>query len=140
MSEESKRSPQILIVEDNPSIQYLMNLVLSREDHWQPTAAANGANAVRLWNERHFDVILMDMSLPDIPGVEVAKIIRGKEQVSDRKHTPIIAFSGDHSREARIRCREAGIDDYIVKAANLGEVVATIHRHLSSSSKEESSS
>ena len=130
MADWQEKGPRILIVEDDQSIQTLMGLVLSREDHWQPVSVPDGASAIQTWGTGNVDVILMDVKLPGMDGIEVTRRIRAAEKSSHRGHTPVIAFSAVATKECRQQCLDAGVDDFLAKPTNMKTLVETIHKHL----------
>jgi CheY-like chemotaxis protein len=130
MGNDLGRQPQILIVEDDSLIRELMKRIVEIEDHWQPAVVKSGANAVEAWENGDFDVILMDLRMPEIDGIEATKRIREHEKQSGRKRTPIIAFTVMVGEEYRQKCDEAGMDDFIEKPGNIKKVVGTIYKHL----------
>jgi CheY-like chemotaxis protein len=107
-----------------------MKRIVEIEDHWQPTAVNSGAHALEAWENCDFDVILMDLRMPEIDGIEATKRIREHEKRSGRKRTPIIAFTVMVGEEYRQKCDEAGMDDFIEKPGNIKKVVGTIYKHL----------
>jgi len=130
MTNDTGRHPQILIAEDDSLIRELMKRIVEIEDHWKPTVVASGAYAVEAWENGDFDVILMDLRMPEIDGIEATRQIREHEKRSGRKRTPIIAFTVMVGEEYRRKCNEAGMDDYIEKPGNMKKVVDTIYKHL----------
>ena len=130
MVDEPRHKPQILIVEDDPTTCELMAQLIGNENHWEPTTLNCGKDAIEAWNDGHFDVILMDLRMPEIDGIEATKQIREHEKRSGRKRTPIIAFTVMVGEEYRRKCDEAGMDDYIEKPGNMKKVVDTIYKHL----------
>jgi CheY-like chemotaxis protein len=107
-----------------------MGLVLGREDHWQPVTVPDGASAIQTWSAGNVDVILMDVKLPDMDGIEVTRRIRAAEKSSQRRHTPVIAFSAMTSKECRQQCLDAGVDDFLAKPTDMKTLIETIHKHL----------
>ena len=76
--------------------------------------AQTGEDAVKMWEAQPFDLVLMDVQMPDIDGFEATALIRKKERESGA-HTPIIAMTAHAMSGDRERCLEAGMDDYISK-------------------------
>jgi len=130
MEDEPKHHPQILIVDDELNISELMTRILETEGHWQTTAVNCGEHAVEAWNNSDFDLILMDLIMPEMCGLEATKRIRDLERRSGRKRTPIIAFTVRVSDSDREDCINAGCDDFIAKPFNFRTVIDTIHKHL----------
>lgn len=129
------RHPQILIVDDDSLISELMKRIIELEDNWQPTTVKCGKRAVETWNKGHFDVILMDLRMPGMDGIEATKQIRENEKRSGLSRTPIIAFTVMTDVESRQKCIEAGMDDFIEKPGSIQEVVESIYRHLPEETK-----
>ena len=126
----SGHHPQILIVEDDSLISELMKRIVEIEDHWQPTNVNSGIHAVEAWDNGNFDVILMDLRMPLMDGIEATKQIREQESLSGRRRTPIIAFTVMTEYDYRQKCIEVGMDDFIEKPGNIQKFVETIYKHL----------
>ena len=103
----------ILVVEDDSINQKILNGLLER-DKCSVTIAANGREALKTLDKRLFDIILMDIYMPELNGIETAKLIRKSEALTDR-YTPIIALTAAVQNEDREKYISAGIDDYIAK-------------------------
>ncbi len=76
--------------------------------------ANNGKEALAATEHRSFDVVLMDLEMPEMDGAEAAAAIRAKEKISGG-HIPIVAMTAHAMTGFRDRCLEAGMDDYITK-------------------------
>ena len=107
----AERTPvEILVVEDNPTNQQVVLMVL-RALGYQPDMAENGRTAVEKVSSHKYDLILLDLQMPDIDGFEVARHIR-----TNLNYQPVIvAITAGASDEDRQRALEAGIDDYVLK-------------------------
>ena len=114
----------ILLVEDNLVNQKLVLKLLEKCGH-RVSLAENGRVAVDLVNRQDFDVILMDMQMPVMDGLEATAIIRQRE-VSRRRHTPIIAMTANVMAGDRERCLAAGMDAYVAKPIRVEELMAAI--------------
>src|SRR5690606_32447533 len=101
---------KILITEDNPINQKLAKLILNRLGY-EPEQAMNGLEAVEKIQEQHFDVILMDVQMPEMDGFEATKTIRQL----DRSQPYIIAMTANAMKEDKDACLEAGMDEYLSK-------------------------
>ncbi len=104
-----------LLVEDNLIIQRLHHEFLRRLG-CQVCTATDGTEAVKQASSIKFDVILMDIDLPDMSGIEAAKLIR--KQIINR-NTRIIALTSQNTTEVRRRALEAGMDGFQTKPASL---------------------
>jgi CheY-like chemotaxis protein len=101
---------EILVVEDNPTNQQVVLMVL-RALGYQPDIAENGRTGIEKVSSHKYDIVLLDLQMPDIDGFEVARHIR--EHLS---YQPVIvAITAGASAEDRQRCIDAGMDDYVLK-------------------------
>ena len=110
---QPKRELHILLAEDNPVNQRLVKRLLEKRGHIVEIAGT-GRQAVALAEQKAFDIILMDVQMPDMDGVETTKNIR-KREGAQGKHTPIIALTAHTMRGDRERCLAAGMDTFINK-------------------------
>ena len=116
----------ILLVEDNPFTQRFMGASLERYGH-RVTVAENGREAVELWQENTFDLILMDVQLPEMNGLEATREIRRREAGGDG-HTPIVAMTANAFKEDQQACLAAGMDDYIAKPIRVDELIIALNK------------
>ncbi|WP_417067248.1 response regulator [Niveibacterium terrae] len=132
-SEAPDRPLDILLVEDNPVNQAVACKVLERAGH-KVTLASNGAEALELFDRQSFDLILMDVQMPVMGGIEATRAIRTREARRSWAGTgtlmsvPIVAMTAHAMRGDRERCLEAGMDDYVVKPLKPADLFATIRR------------
>ncbi|QXD16610.1 response regulator [Rhodocaloribacter litoris] len=118
------RSLHILLAEDNPVNQKVAVHILEKEGH-RVTVAANGHEAVAAWERDTFDLVLMDVQMPEMNGFEAAAAIRAREDGHARR-TPIIALTARAMQGDREACLEAGMDGYLSKPIQLGELRTTL--------------
>ena len=104
---------KILLAEDNLANQKLACGVLGKQGH-HVTVAGTGKAAVDAWRTQEFDLILMDVQMPDLDGLEATQLIRQIERPRG-KHIPIIAMTAHAMKGDRERCLESGMDDYLSK-------------------------
>ncbi|MBD3181523.1 PAS domain S-box protein [Candidatus Poribacteria bacterium] len=116
----------ILLAEDNIVNQKFAKSFLEKQDY-QVSIANDGKEAIELWEKQHFDLILMDVQMPEIDGFEATKIIREKEKNTDR-HIHIIAMTAHAMKGDKERCLEAGMDDYVAKPVKPDELSACIDK------------
>jgi signal transduction histidine kinase/CheY-like chemotaxis protein len=116
----------ILVAEDNPVNQKLATVLLERAGH-QVAVAVNGAEAVTRWREADFDLILMDVQMPELDGLEATRQIRQEEQTTGR-HVPIVAVTAHSMTGDRERCFQAGMDDYLSKPIQRQELLGVLAR------------
>ena len=89
---------------------------------------ANGRDAVLMLEEQEFDLVLMDVQMPEMDGFEATRVIREKE-ASTHQHIPIIAMTAHAMKGDRERCLAAGMDGYIAKPIRPADLVAEIERY-----------
>ncbi|MCX8146364.1 MAG: ATP-binding protein [Azovibrio sp.] len=107
----------ILLAEDNPVNQKLAVSLLEREGH-RVVLAANGAEAVARSADADIDLVLMDMQMPVLDGIEATAQIRKREAMTGR-HLPIVAMTANAMQGDRERCLAAGMDGYVAKPIKL---------------------
>ncbi len=110
---------QILVVEDDTSVKNLMITTLRANDY-KFIVAENGEEAIRQASTYNPDVVLLDLGLPDIDGVEVIKRIRSWSDM------PIIVISARSEDADKIEALDAGADDYLVKPFSVEEMLARL--------------
>jgi CheY-like chemotaxis protein/HPt (histidine-containing phosphotransfer) domain-containing protein len=124
----SQRCCHILLVEDNAINQKLATRLLEKEGY-RVAVANNGLEGIAAYEKETFDLILMDMQMPEMNGYEAMASIREKER-SMGGHIPIIALTAHAMKGDRERCLEAGADAYVSKPINIAELLATIETVL----------
>ena len=129
---DGERRLNILVAEDNPTNQRLVVLLLG-EHHHRVTTVANGREAVEKASERPFDLILMDVQMPEMDGFAATSAIRQREQASGG-HIPIIAMTAHAMAGDRERCLAGGMDAYVSKPLRPDELLATIDNVLATGS------
>jgi len=117
----------ILVVEDNVVNQKVMLQLMKRLGH-TATLAVNGVEAVARVGRECFDLVLMDVHMPEMDGFEATRAIR-RVEASTHAHVPIIAMTACAMKGDRERCLESGMDDYIGKPPVLAELVEKIERY-----------
>lgn len=134
---EALRSNHILLVEDNIVNQRLVARMLEKNGH-SVKIANNGKQAVDLHGKDFFDLIFMDIEMPEMNGFEATTAIRKKEEATG-KHIPIIAMTAHAMSGDQRRCLEAGMDDYLSKPIKKDELKRVIEKwSRKESSKKES--
>jgi len=118
---------RILLAEDNPANQKLATYILKDRGH-QVEIADDGHAAVYSAEQNDYDVILMDVQMPRMNGLEAAAAIRRREdgKREDGKRVPIIAMTAHAMQGDRERCLEAGMDAYLAKPINAQQMIALV--------------
>jgi len=136
---DDARAVEILLVEDNPVNQELAKRLLDARGY-HVTLANNGAEAVDQFENRSFDVILMDMQMPVMGGIAATEAIRSREMrrswVISKEFKPvyIIAMTANAADGDRNRCLQAGMNDYVPKPIRVKDLYAAISRSLETGS------
>jgi two-component system, sensor histidine kinase and response regulator len=118
------RSLHILLAEDNAVNQKLAMRVLEKRGH-AVSLAETGKVALETFEKQDFDLILMDLQMPEMDGLEATVAIRKREQLSG-KHIPIIAMTANAMPGDKERCLAAGMDGYVSKPLQVKELLAMI--------------
>jgi DNA-binding response OmpR family regulator len=122
----SRVQPRILVVEDDPDIRDLVRMTLEQEG-FAVMATAEGEHALEIVSQQRPALVLLDLMLPGISGLDVCRLIRASEATA---HVPIAIISAKASETDRIVGLEMGADDYITKPFSPRELVARIRAVL----------
>jgi|SRR5580700_98396 two-component system sensor histidine kinase/response regulator len=131
-SSEDSRGPEaslrVLVVEDNPVNQLLLVRLLEKRGH-DVQVVVNGLEALQAVKKETFDLVLMDVQMPEMGGMEATVAIRQNEK-SGRLHTPIIALTASTTKGDRDKCLASGMDGYLAKPIRTLELDALLARHI----------
>ncbi|SDT30271.1 response regulator [Microlunatus soli] len=111
--------PTVLLVDDEPALVKALSINL-RARHWEVITSADGAGALDAAAKHRLDVVVLDLGLPDLDGIEVIEGIRGWSRV------PIIVLSARHDSEEKVAALDAGADDYVTKPFGMDELLARL--------------
>ena len=117
------KRPEILLIEDDPQIRRFVKAMLTAEDYRLHEAAA-GEDGIAQAAARNPDLVLLDLGLPDVDGIDVIREIRQWSQI------PIVVLSARGQERDKIKALDAGADDYVSKPFAPGEVSARIRASL----------
>ncbi len=112
-------SPRILLVEDDPVVRGALAANLAGHGY-DVEGAPDAAEALRLWSARRPDLVLLDLGLPDLDGLEVIRRVRRDAM------TPVIVLSARGREGDKVAALEAGADDYVTKPFGIAEVRARV--------------
>jgi two-component system, OmpR family, KDP operon response regulator KdpE len=118
--------PTILVIEDEPPLQKFLEVALS--DSYHTIQATTGESGIRHAANDRPDLVILDLGLPDVDGIEVTKRIR------EWSGLPIIVVSARGKEQDKVQALDAGADDYITKPFGIGELMARVRvalRHAS---------
>ncbi len=124
---------RILLVEDEESLKDVIRLNLEMENY-EVITTGNGRQAIKLFHEQHFDLLVLDVMLPEIDGFQVCEQIRLTNQ-----EVPIIFLTAKDTAPDRIMGLKRGADDYLTKPFNLEELLLRVNNLIKRSSRSQSS-
>lgn len=110
---------RVLIVDDDPLVIKTIRAAL-KSLNWDILAASDGLKALNIIETSHIDVVLLDILLPEIDGLDTCLLIR------ERTEIPIIMVSALHDTQTKVGCLDRGADDYLTKPFSLDELIARI--------------
>jgi len=114
---------RVLLVDDSPVNLRVTSLMLERAGH-RVVPAARARDALRLLEASSFDLVLMDVEMPDMDGRQATALLRGLGLVD----LPVIALTAHSDLDQRERCLQAGMNDVLCKPFKLRDLVATVER------------
>ena len=126
----SPRTLRVLLVEDGLVNQRVALGFLQRRGH-EVEIAQDGAEAIAAWKDGKFDLILMDVQMPEMDGYKATALIRQQEEPTG-DHIPIVAMTAHAMKGDRERCLAAGMDDYVPKPIHSEELYAAMDRAIKS--------
>jgi two-component system sensor histidine kinase/response regulator len=132
IEERKRRLTRILLAEDNPTNRKLA-LTLLKKAGYSVDAVEDGRKALAAMKRASYNLILMDVQMPEMDGFEATRAIRERE--GDTKHTPIVAMTAHAMSGDRERCLAAGMDDYVSKPIKPQALLQTIERWTKPSSR-----
>ena len=119
LNTEKLKDKRILVVEDEPLVSEILIYLLRRYDH--PSQAHSGKDALEQIKHKAPDVILLDLNLPDMNGLEIARLVRRDEKTS---RIPILAISGSPLDEKK--CLQMGCNDFIHKPFSVSTLMVRL--------------
>jgi two-component system, OmpR family, KDP operon response regulator KdpE len=119
----SAAAPRVLVVDDEPPIRKLLRMGLSVHGY-HVIEATNGKNALELLGKAP-DIIILDLGLPDIPGHELLRMIRGRNEA-----VPVIVLSSRGDEAGKVQALDLGADDYVTKPFGMDELLARMRAAL----------
>lgn len=131
---EGEGMPYLLLAEDDTVIRQLVGVMLKRANY-HLDIAENGLRAIEMWGKGAYDLVLMDVQMPELNGFEATRIIREKERERGG-HTPIIAMTAHARKEDEENCLAAGMDAYISKPIDFQNCLQVIGKFIKPKSSE----
>ena len=121
------QKPRVLIVEDEPDVAELVRHTLERNGTAEAEVVGSGDEALRVITARPPDLVILDLNLPVLSGIEVCRIVRSR---ADARHLPIIMLTARTAESDRVQGLDLGADDYITKPFSLRELAARVRAAL----------
>lgn len=115
---------RILVVDDEPAIRRLLRTALATQDY-DVVEAADGTAALAAVGEGHLDLVILDLGLPDVNGLDVLRATRGRGDL-----TPVLVLSISGDEAGKVQALDLGADDYVTKPFGINELVARVRTAL----------
>ena len=122
-SAANRRPLKVLVAEDNRVNRKVLAKILERAGH-KVTLANDGDSTLDLLEQEDFDIVLMDINMPGTDGLEATKLYRFSRPTSE--HVPIVAITGDASKEAQQQAKAAGMDAFLTKPVETERLLSTL--------------
>jgi CheY-like chemotaxis protein len=126
----------VLIVEDNKVNQLLIKNMLKKFGFENLDTSVNGRNALEKLRDNIYDVVLMDIQMPEMDGYEITREIRLRLN-KEMRNVPVIAITADASEKEKAKAKDAGMDDYIVKPYTPEELFSVLLKYVQPAPKKE---
>ena len=130
IAEEKKKlicPSHILLAEDDIDGQLVMKITLEKEGY-KVDCAMNGKEVLKKLKDKKYDLILMDIQMPEMDGIDTAMAIREKE--AGKEPVPIVAITAYREKAGRLKCISAGMDDYLIKPVQTEYLIDTIKKYI----------
>ncbi len=118
---------KLLVVEDVPIARKMIQIILTQLGY-QFDMTENGAETMQLFKENHYDLVFMDLGLPDINGIEVAKELRKLEEGGSS--VPIVALTAHHTEQDKKRGLAAGMQEFMLKPLTKEIAQSIINKYI----------
>jgi two-component system alkaline phosphatase synthesis response regulator PhoP len=125
----NERKPSILLVEDEEHLQEALKLNLEMEGY-EVTSAYDGVQALTAIENEYFDLVILDVMLPELDGISVAETIR-----LQNNEVPVLMLSAKNTSADRVLGLKKGADDYLTKPFNLEELLLRVHKLIDKNRK-----
>ncbi len=120
----------VLVAEDDATLRKMVSIMLSTKAI-SCKLVGDGVGAVEAWESDKYDLILMDVQMPEMDGLEATRTIRAREK--EDEHVAIVAMTAHARAEDKELCRAAGMDDYLVKPIDFPQFYSLIAKYDGSS-------
>ena len=124
----AERLPLRLLVADDNAVNQKVALMLLKRLGYNADAVGNGAEVLRALETKIYDIIFLDVQMPEMDGYEAARRVCAKWALLEHERPRMVAMTGNAMQGDRERCLEAGMDDYISKPVQVDELKAALER------------
>lgn len=125
---QSTKQLRILLVDDEPEILELFAALLRRRG-WEVVCAGSAMEGLGALEHDQFNLILMDIQMPEVSGLDATRVIRRREQKGETSYTPVVAVTAWSQPEFRQACRNAGMDDFLAKPVSMANLWSAVERN-----------
>jgi CheY-like chemotaxis protein/HPt (histidine-containing phosphotransfer) domain-containing protein len=130
LSDEQKQNVRILLAEDSPMNRTVALRILEVKLGYTADTVDNGLEAIEALSDRDYDLVLMDCQMPEMDGYDATRTIRNQNSSVRNHNIPIIAMTANAMKGDREKCLDSGMDDYVSKPINPGDLSVAIERSL----------
>jgi CheY-like chemotaxis protein len=120
---------RVLAAEDNPTNQLVLKILLAPAGI-EPTVVVNGREALDAWETQRWDIVLMDIQMPEMDGVEATRAIRLRELETGRPRTPIVAVTANAMTHQLVEYHDAGMDGVVSKPVDVASLFKAMETAL----------
>ena len=121
---------RLLVAEDNKTNRMVVEKML-KPTQAQVSFVENGVDALKAFQHNSYDVIFMDMSMPEMDGIEATRLIREVEEKEGMPRCPIVALTANAMPADREKCLKAGMDDFLSKPIKKAQLISSVHKWAS---------
>jgi len=124
-----EKTYRVLLAEDSDANRFILQAYLEIAGH-QVDSASNGVEALKLAETSRYDAILMDISMPEMDGLETTRRVRAS--AGENRGTPVIALTAHVQKEIRDQCTEAGMNDFLTKPVSRDQLLEVLDQLINS--------
>lgn len=128
-AEVAEKNVSLLVIDDDPLLRRCLTLLLQKQG-FDVTVAGSGAEALELYGKKDYDLVITDVRMPGMNGVETLKALRTLAGKNKKRITPEIVMSAYHDEDIRMEIKELGVRKFIQKPFDVEELVSTIDQNL----------
>lgn len=123
-----EKIPHLLFAEDDPATRQVFGSLIKMATNYTLDFATDGLKAIEMWEKGDYDLVLMDIQMPHLDGIQAIRVIREKERIRGGGRTPIVAMTAHDVFEDEKMCRAAGMDAYLSKPIDINMCLLLIEK------------